>query len=91
MTDQEHPQQVAGYEGSLRQLTCAIHGMRYDQVAEFYRLSAVELRRQSKGDERRGRPKLSRRLRAAALAASLLHALMLSVWRLCEPHMRPDR
>ncbi len=84
---EQHPTSVVGYEETLTVLAEAIHDMRYDKVAEFYKCVAVELHRQARGDLAKGRPKLAAKLESAARAAKQMQKKFEDMYCLCKPHM----
>jgi hypothetical protein len=86
----EHPVRVDGFNGSLEVLAATICRMRYDKVALFFGLCAVELIRQSNGDMGRGRKRLAVLLAGAAGIASALQTKLEAITRLCIPHMSDD-
>lgn len=84
----EHKLVVEGYENSLLSLCEQIYGMRYDMVEEFFRHSAVELRRQAASDRAKGRTQLAAKLELAADKAEEQQEQFSRIWKICEPYMK---
>lgn len=82
-----HPDHVEGWQGSIEDLAIAIASMRYDRVADFLGYLTGELMRQSSGDMKRGRNRLSTLLYKCASKMSETRHTMDQVWKLCAPHM----
>ncbi len=86
----KHPVKVEGFNGNLEELARAIFGMRYDVVVEFLKHSQKELRRQSEGDEGRGRIKLSNLLSDAEQKTVELQEIMEKIFLVCKPFMKNE-
>lgn len=89
-TQPKHPTEVPVYEGLLKDLVGRVHRMRYDRVAEFYRLGVVELREQAAGDRMRGRHELADLLNEAADITEAMQKQFEQIYGLCEPHMNSE-
>lgn len=81
-----HRAEVVGYEGRLPLLAQRIHDLRYDQVAEFYRLTTVVLRHQAENDRANGRVQLADLLDEAAEVSHEQQKGFAKIWTLCEPY-----
>lgn len=85
-TERKHAVTIPAYKGDLDELAVEIGRLRYDALARFLEKLALELARQSDGDQQRGRRQLAQKL--IKLSAST-HALSLETWKtwtLCKPH-----
>ncbi len=86
----KHTVQVAGYDGSLRELAEAVLRLRYDKVEEFFQHCVTELRRQADGDRKRGRRQLAKMLDAAAKIAKQQRVQFSRIFALCKPYMTSE-
>lgn len=86
----QHPLEVEGYGGSLKELAYAIGSMRYDKVAEFLGEFAKEFERQHEGDKAKGRAQLAVLLKTVSEELELTQKQMEKIWKLCEPKMKQE-
>jgi uncharacterized coiled-coil protein SlyX len=84
---EKHPVKVAGYEGSLCELSTAIAEMRYDKIQEFLEYLSKEFNQQSESDGKRGRLKLSAKLGEISQSIDQAVNQMSEVWKICKHRM----
>ena len=84
----KHPENVEGYDGTLKDLATAIGNMSYDQVALFIQALSDDILRQAHADLGRGRSKLAESLYATAESLNKAKEEMDKVWEICEPYMK---
>jgi hypothetical protein len=83
-----HRETVERYPGTLAELAEQLGDLRYDALAEFFRLLAVKLDRDAGRDDARGRVRLAAALRAARDRLADAATQVGEAWRISEPHMR---
>ena len=86
-----HPVELPGRAlESNRALGGAIGRLRYDQQPIILEALAKELKRQAKGDEKRGRIKLAALLTKALAETQALRQTFLEMQKLCRPFMKRE-
>jgi hypothetical protein len=86
----KHPITVLRFDGSLGRLAKEVCKLRFDRLALFFGLCAVELVRQANEDRRRRRVQLAAKLTAAAGCASGLQNAVESAFRISLPYMKRE-
>lgn len=84
-SNEKHPTEINGWEGSFHELAQHIHRMRYDRIHEFYRVAVAELRLQAKMDRATERTPLADLLEEAAVKAEKLEQQFEHIWALSKP------
>ena len=83
-----HPRQVIGWNGSLEDLAAAIATMQYDRFSDFMGMLAKEISNQSDADWKKGRARLSARLRVVSHDINMVQHGLRAAWGICEPYMK---
>ena len=87
MGDTWHESEIEGYEDRLRELSCDIANLTYDQTRNLIYYLARDLERQAKGDEERGRVRLASKLQEVVRSLYGAYSRMDDAWKICEPFM----
>jgi hypothetical protein len=84
----KHPTKVEKYSGTNRELARDIINMRYDSLAEFFEYLSEELLMDAKNDESLGHKDVTNKLKKLAEDNSKSKEDALSLWKICEKHMK---
>lgn len=84
----KHPIKIKGFEGNLSGLAKAVGNMRYDKVRDFLEYLADDIKSQADADKQKAE-KLAERLYQTAEKLYKARDEMGSVWKICEPYMKP--
>lgn len=87
----KHPDHVDGWIYSLEELVDSIGQMRYDKLAEFLDLLAINFSKQATSDIEASRIKLSVELIQASVFVIDAAEQMKKAWKICEPYMKENK
>ena len=82
-----HPTNVPGYSGTLEDLAKAVGFMKYSYLSEFLHYLSDDMRRQSRGDKRNNKPKLSSALHVCGAELRRAANVAGEADVICNPYM----
>ena len=83
-----HKSKVENYNGSLKELAEDIGDLKYDALADFFKLLQEKLQRDGQKDGSRGREKLARCLLTSSESLNVAIEEIEKAWVICEPFMK---
>ena len=90
MGDRMHAREIVGHEGRIDGLATEVGRLTYDRVSDFLGALAMELIRQSEGDQLRGRNKLASSLDLAAEDVLNAKSHIDAAWAISKPHLKHE-